>query len=276
MLDPSSAASAAGPGEAALGLPRPWRWALTVLLGVGLAALTWMPPTGWLIGGFETDLSQQFLAWRAFAADSLRAGHLPLWNPYTYAGQPFLAGFQSALLYPPNAIFLVLPLARAVNLSWGLHLLILGAGAQRLARQRGLGHVATLVAGCLLPLSGAVFPHLYAGHLSNLCSMAWTAWIFAGLEAGYRRGHWPSLLLAAGAISWQIFGGQVQYVFYTAVAAGLQALVLMALEPALRRRALPVVAAAYAAAGLLAAAQLFRASPRPARAFAMPSSTTPS
>ena len=39
-------------------------------------------------------------AWRAFAAASLRSGHLPLWNPFTYGGEPFLAGFQSAVFYP--------------------------------------------------------------------------------------------------------------------------------------------------------------------------------
>ena len=37
-----------------------------------------------------------------YAAGSLRAGQLPLWNPHLYAGAPFAADIQSALFYPLN------------------------------------------------------------------------------------------------------------------------------------------------------------------------------
>lgn len=43
----------------------------------------------------------QFYPWREYALALLRAGHLPLWNPYSGAGAPLLANYQSALLYPP-------------------------------------------------------------------------------------------------------------------------------------------------------------------------------
>ena len=48
------------------------------------------------------DLSGQFLAWRAFGFSHQAEGHLVLCNPHLYSGTPFLGGFQSALLYPPN------------------------------------------------------------------------------------------------------------------------------------------------------------------------------
>jgi hypothetical protein len=221
-----------------------------------LAAI-FLAPSDWLIGAADTDLSQQFLSWRAFAAASLRAGHLPLWNSYTYSGEPFLAGFQSAVFYPPNLVFLVLPLCRAVNLSCLFHLLVLGAGMHSLAAGRGLDRRAAFVAGYLLPLSGPVFPHLYAGHLSNLSSMAWTPWILAGCEDWQRRKNARSLLFASAAVAAQILAGQVQYVFYTAVAAGLQSVVASLAQPSARWRALPGVGAVYAVGGFLAAAQLF-------------------
>ena len=46
----------------------------------------------------------QFVPWRQFALNSIRQGHLPLWNPMLGMGAPLLANYQSALLYPPNIL----------------------------------------------------------------------------------------------------------------------------------------------------------------------------
>ena len=236
-------------------------WKLVPFLCFGFlffaaAAAVFLVPADFLIGSPRADIGQQFLAWRAFAAGSLRAGRVPLWNPYSYAGEPFLGGFQSALFYPPNLVFLVLPLCRAVNLSVVIHLFILGAGAYRWASRRGLHPVAAGLCALALPLSGPVFPHVYAGHLSNLCTLAWAPWIFSGLEDWYRGGNRRSLLLASAAVGMQVFAGQMQYVFYTALGAGIHAVAYSLASPAIRFRALPAAIAIYAGAAALAAVQL--------------------
>jgi hypothetical protein len=230
---------------------------VAALLLAAVAAIVFLLPGNLLLGGSDTDLITQFLAFRDFAARSVLAGHLPLWNPYTYSGEQFFGDFQSALLYPPNVIFLFLPLVRAANLSLLMHLVIMGWGTHRLACRRGLHPLAAGLGAAVLPLSGAVFPHLYAGHLSNLCAMAWTPWIFAGLEDFYRNRRFQGLLLTSGAICLQILAGHPQTFLYAAVAAGLYALICSITEPSLRRRALPAIAAVYAAAAALSAAQLF-------------------
>src|SRR5208282_159800 len=74
-------------------------------------------PSDILLSAINTDMVSEFVSWRGYLADSLRHGHLPLWNSFTYGGQPFLGGFESAVLYPPNLLFLCLPLARALNFS---------------------------------------------------------------------------------------------------------------------------------------------------------------
>jgi hypothetical protein len=227
-------------------------------VAAGLAAisllLVFALPGDLLLAAGNTDMISEFVAWRAYLADSLRAGHVPLWNPYTYGGQPFLSGFESAVLYPPNLLFVLLPLAPALNFSILLHLILLGWGMQRWAIQRGLHPMAAGLAGLLLPLSGAVFPHVYAGHLSNLCTMAWAPWLFAALERKNLRGY----VLAAACICLQILAGHVQYVFYTALAAGIHAVVLAISGPS-RWRPIAGFVACYAAAGVLGAAQLFPA-----------------
>jgi hypothetical protein len=225
------------------------------LAAVALIIVFVLPPD-LLLSAPGTDLISGFVSSRAYLAESLGGGHIPLWNPFTYAGQPFLAGFESAVLYPLNLLFLCLPLARALNFSMLLHLIILGWGMERWAASRNLHPGAAGLAGLVAPFTGVVFPHVFAGHLSALCTMAWIPWTFLGLEAWGRHGGNRWLLLASATICLQVLAGHVQYCFFAAVAAGIQALMRSVSDPAVRRRALPAVAICYLGAAALAAAQL--------------------
>jgi hypothetical protein len=46
------------------------------------------------------DVSQVFHPWTLYTAREIRGGHVPLWNPYAYAGAPFLSNPQTALFFP--------------------------------------------------------------------------------------------------------------------------------------------------------------------------------
>lgn len=46
---------------------------------------------------------------RSLAADLIRQGEPPLWNPYNFAGNTLLATYQSAIFHPLAWLFLVLP-----------------------------------------------------------------------------------------------------------------------------------------------------------------------
>ena len=55
------------------------------------------------------DVLRQLYPWKTFAIDSLKNGNFPLWNPYNFSGAPLLANFQSAVFYPFNFVYLLLP-----------------------------------------------------------------------------------------------------------------------------------------------------------------------
>lgn len=55
------------------------------------------------------DTIRQLYPWRTLVTEELKAGRLPLWNPYNFSGTPLLANFQSAVFYPLNALYLLLP-----------------------------------------------------------------------------------------------------------------------------------------------------------------------
>src|SRR5579862_4365808 len=72
---------------------------LLVVLAAGLfaAGLCLIPPS-------VTDGLDFRAIWKAnfqFLADSIKAGHLPLWNPYMNLGRPFLADMPTEAFYPP-------------------------------------------------------------------------------------------------------------------------------------------------------------------------------
>jgi hypothetical protein len=168
-----------------------------------------------------TDLASQFIYWRAFTADQLRHGHLPLWNPCVFCGMPYLGWAQTAVLYPTNWLDLILPLARSINFGIAFHVFLAGLFTYLWGLRRGLHPVAAVMAGALFMFSGSYFLHVYAGHLSLLYAIAWTPLVFASVDEWIRTRTLGWVLAGMAVITMQIFAGDFQACFYTAVAAGL-------------------------------------------------------
>lgn len=230
-----------------------WLALLAVLTAIALGSPLFS--TKIVLSDRSADLGAQFLYARAFGFGEIALGHLPLWNPYIYGGIPFLGDFQSALLYPPNLIFLVLPLATAINWSFAIHVFLLGAGMYGWAILRGLRPAAGFVAGVAAMLSGAVLLHIYAGHLSNVCSIAWIPLVLAGIDGWLKRRHAGWIVLSSCAVALQLYAGHPQYFYYTALVAGLYSVVHLPGAPRTVVAALGL-AVIYPLGTLLAAAQL--------------------
>jgi hypothetical protein len=179
------------------------------------------------------DLAKQFVHWRTFGFGELRHGHLALWNPHIFSGAPFFGGFQSALLYPPNLVFLALPLAQAVNWSIALHVFLSGVFTLAWAFRRGLQPSACFLSSATFMFCGAHFLHIYAGHLPNLCTLAWAPLILLTIDALAAGPTLRWVLVGTGAVAMQILAGHPQYVFYTAIAVG--GYTLLSLRTAARR-----------------------------------------
>lgn len=70
--------------------------------------------------GAMPDVIGQIYPWRHLAIDIWRTGQVPLWNPYNFSGTPLLANYQSAVLFPLNILFFILPFVDA----WSLLILL--------------------------------------------------------------------------------------------------------------------------------------------------------
>src|SRR6267378_969437 len=67
--------------------------------------------------------------------ESFWRGEIPLWNPLSNCGAPFLAQWGVQALYPPSLFYLVFPLDWALPVFCLLHLYLGGLGMFFLARR---------------------------------------------------------------------------------------------------------------------------------------------
>ncbi|UPT74409.1 MAG: hypothetical protein M0D55_01275 [Elusimicrobiota bacterium] len=201
------------------------------------------------------DLDGYYVGMRQFGFSELKRGNLALWNPLLFSGAPYFANFESALLYPPNWLHMLLSPARAINLGIALHAFMAGLFTFLWRRRRGSSELAALLSGLIYMLSGPYFMHVFPGHLSNLCVMAWVPLLFLALDAWFDTSDPGWCLLGAFVVTMQILAGHPQYVYYTAMGAALYAFLRLHREPGGIRLALGA-AAMYAGAALLSAVQL--------------------
>lgn len=213
----------------------------------------WVPRTTFSGMDFLNLLyPQAFLVRNAFAA-----GEIPLWNWYTWNGSPLLAAMQSAPLYPPMWLTLLLPIPWALQLNVLVHLVIAGMGAVMIAeRMLRVRAPIAVIAGIIYSCSGFLFGHLE--QVNSIAAMSWAPWILlfsAELLEGKRRTLLLSLICGAALVA-----GHPQHVVLAIFFAELYALAWLAMGIAGRKR--PQITrffflqGAYIVAGMLAAAQL--------------------
>ena len=120
---------------------------------------------------FIRDAIMQFSPWKAFAAGNISNGKIPLWNPYTYCGMPFLANMQSALFYPPGIVFYFLPFVTAYKLYILFHFAAAFFFMYALMKDFGTGKISSFLAGIVFAFNGYLLSRIE--FLSVLGTSVW-------------------------------------------------------------------------------------------------------
>jgi hypothetical protein len=121
------------------------------------------------------DLLLFVIPFRHFLATHLQSGALPLWNPWIYLGTPFLASFQTGVLYPPS-LLLLLPFPFGFDIFLLAHFAIAATGFWLFLRERDLAAPACAVGSLTFALGGFLVSMINL--TSHLQGAAWVPWAF--------------------------------------------------------------------------------------------------
>ncbi len=176
-----------------------------------------------------TDLVLENYAWKQFLVESVQQRELPLWDPYLFAGHPFLANGQHSGLYPLSALFYILPLWRAYGVFAWLQLGLAGIFAYTFARALGMRRLGGLITGItfqfcgFMVVSSAVHPMIVAG-------AAWLPLILAMVELIVqqrplfgRPTTLPWALVGALSLGCQMLGGHAENTYFVLLVTGAYA-----------------------------------------------------
>jgi len=203
---------------------------------------------------FFRDSALQFYPWQEFASASIRSGDLPLWNPYSFCGAPFLANLQSAVFYPLKMFFYVMPYAAAFKTFFFANMLLGALFTFALARSFKLSAWASLLSGLVFVLNGHLTNRLE--FMSVFAASVWLPLAALSFKKFNEEGKLGWFLALVFALAMQIFAGSAQIFLYTFVFLALYLVYFILTGKKWVKRSLSLAAAA-ALALLLSAAQLF-------------------
>lgn len=158
------------------------------------------------------DSIRQIYPWKEFAMERFIAGEIPLWNPYTFSGQPHLANFQSAVFYPLNIFYF---LADARN-AWILLIVtqpLLGAIFMYLcARSFKLSSVASSFAAVAFIFSSYFVTWMENGNITH--SYIWFPAAIWAINNFFERSRFRYLIFLTISLALSILAGHPQTAIY--------------------------------------------------------------
>jgi len=157
------------------------------------------------------DILLYFLPMTAFAQRWLSDGVLPIWNPLTLFGQPYLGNPQQWLFYPSTVLLPLLHPARYLSWSMVLHLWLAGFGMWLYLRSLQVGAAPALFGGTAWMLSGAFVPRAqFPGMFQTIALLGWLLWATERVTQTRRAGA-GALLALTLAMVWLAGHAQMAY-----------------------------------------------------------------
>jgi hypothetical protein len=222
------------------------------------------------------DFVEQHYPMRVFVADEYRHGRLPLWDPYTFSGEPAVAMSLFAPYYPPGfwqVIFPKLPF-EALEIEAIFHLGLAGLFTFLFVRRLTASDGAGLIAGLTFSLGG----YLTSYPMLQLIILETAVWLPAGLwllDIALERRSLARMALAGAIFGFGILAGHPQtflYITYVAAAYFLFRVVRLRLPVRFAVLSGVVLGAAVlgsSAAHWLPGLQMYRFSPRAGLTYAL-------
>jgi len=180
-----------------------------------------------------SDLLLENYAWKEFILEALRSRQVPFWNPYIFAGVPFLAAGQHSALYPLSIIYYIFPLPQAYGYFTVLHLFLAGLFIYIYGRVLGLSRWGGLLAGVTYTFS--LFMVVRVVWPQTIATVTWLPLILALVELAFRaqeseppKPPLPYLLGGALVLGVNFLAGHAEFSYLVLLTTGFYTLCRLA------------------------------------------------
>lgn len=114
--------------------------------------------------------------WLDYAAERMRSGELPLWNPYNFCGQPLTAAVTGATYWPLHFLYYLQPTPHFFAWSAAVRLLAAGVFTLLFLRSLRLSLGSSLVGACAFMLCGFSIAWLNHPHFNAALCLPLILW----------------------------------------------------------------------------------------------------
>ena len=176
-----------------------------------------------------SDVITEIYPWRYFSIDQIKQGEIPFWNPHNFSGNPQIANFQTALFYPLNILYLILPF----NLSWTLIIMLqpfLAGIFMYLFLKKGVGlkDFASFIGAVSFSFSSYMSVWIQYGNIGS--TLLWLPLILLLIKNFVGKITALNFLILSLSLCMSFLAGYIQGVFYIYILSFLYYLYLVLQE----------------------------------------------
>lgn len=186
----------------------------------------------WYSGGWEgydpwtthkkllaADSIRQIYPWKEFATIQFKNGQVPLWNPYTFSGQPLLANFQSSVFYPTNILYFLTDPKNAWILLIVLQPFFAGIFMYMATRSFGISQIPSLFGSIVFTFSSYLVTWLENGNVIH--TYLWLPLAIWSINLFFNKFQYRYLFFLTLALFLAVLGGHPQTAIYLYLATFL-------------------------------------------------------
>lgn len=162
--------------------------------------------------GQGADVVRELYPWKYFTIQEIARGVFPLWNPYTFSGNPHFANLQSGALYPVNILFFIMPFVPA----WGIYIVLQYVGMMLFMyiylRQIKLGKISSIFGSISFAFSNFMIVWGWYGNLGH--TLMFLPLVLFSIEKIYQKIEIRYILLLIFSFVFSVFAGYIQFTIY--------------------------------------------------------------
>src|SRR3989339_600551 len=159
------------------------------------------------------DLSRYFYPLRYLMVEQVRAGTIPLWNPYNFCGYPLIATLQIGFFYPLSLIHYLLPFNLAFNYYTILHYFLAACFMYLMLRHFLLSYWASFYGGIIFTFSGYLLS--VSNMNTSLSAVIWLPLLVIFCDRLRQERSYKFIVILALLLASQFLGGEPTIIYGT-------------------------------------------------------------